>query len=61
MLIMAEHRDNYINIPKYSPEPKPPRQLGYDMPEFKIYQCDTCHIKVSTSNGCCPCCGKTLA
>ena len=28
--------------------------------EFKVYPCDTCHIKVSTSNGLCPCCGKKL-
>lgn len=28
---------------------------------FEVYYCDACNIKVSTSNGKCPCCGKDLA
>lgn len=35
-------------------------EFKIEMPEFKIYHCDTCHIKVSTSNDKCPCCGKEL-
>ena len=27
---------------------------------FVTYACSTCNIKVSTSNGLCPCCGKDL-
>ena len=27
---------------------------------FTIHHCDSCHIKVSTSNGKCPSCGKEL-
>lgn len=27
---------------------------------FTVYDCADCHIKVSTSNGLCPCCGKDL-
>lgn len=27
---------------------------------FQILYCSSCLIKVSTSNGCCPCCGKGL-
>ena len=55
--------DRLINIPKTSPEPKAQRGLPfvYDDVKFEVYKCDTCHVKVSTSNGCCPCCGKTLA
>lgn len=35
-------------------------EFKLEMPEFKIYHCDTCHIKVSTSNDKCPCCQKDL-
>lgn len=30
------------------------------LPEFKVYYCTRCHIKVSTSNDKCPCCGEDL-
>jgi len=27
-------------------------------PIFEIFYCDRCHLKVSTSNKTCPCCGQ---
>lgn len=32
----------------------------YEEKVFVTYKCSDCNIKVSTSNGCCPCCGKDL-
>lgn len=54
--------DRLINTPKISPTGavQEPRAFSFPSPEFKIYRCDTCNVKVSTSNDCCPCCGKKL-
>lgn len=55
--------DRLINTPKTSPT-LTQKQRGlpymYDDIKFDVYLCDSCHIKVSTSNGLCPCCGKEL-
>ena len=52
-LTLVESRaglDRYVQKPSEPVESK-----------FKIYHCDSCHVKVSTSNGKCPGCGKDLA
>ena len=64
---MATHNDitgdRLINTPKTSPTPTQ-KQRGldyyYNDIKFDVYLCDSCHVKVSTSNGLCPCCGKKL-
>lgn len=52
--------DRLINTPKTSPRPQKGLSFVWDDIKFDVYLCDTCHIKVSTSNGKCPCCGKDL-
>lgn len=47
------YRDNYDKVEKGLPIDC--KSVGFD-----VYKCDACNIKVSTSNGRCPCCGKDL-
>lgn len=47
------YRDNYDRVEKGV-------ALSGSEVRFDTYKCDSCNIKVSTSNGCCPCCGKDL-
>ena len=50
--------DAIVNIPKRSPSVvvKP----VVEETVFEIFNCKRCHIKVSTSNKKCPCCGEDL-
>lgn len=43
-------------LERYKQKPSAPVES-----KFKVYDCDSCHIKVSSSNGKCPCCEKDLA
>ena len=55
--------DRLVNTPKAGARQgrAQERKFQLDMPEFKVYQCSNCFIKVSTSNGKCPLCGSQLA
>lgn len=51
--------DRLINIPKKSPNIQK-RQTYVEEKVFEVFDCKRCHIKVSTSNKKCPCCGEDL-
>ena len=50
--------DRLINIPKKSPSVTVKHVVEETI--FEVFNCKRCHIKVSTSNGHCPCCGEEL-
>lgn len=52
--------DALVNIPKRGPSEGKKREFVLDMPVFEVFFCGRCHIKVSTSDGHCPCCTKEL-
>ena len=52
--------DVIANIPKKGAKEGRRTEFKLEMPEFKVYNCSRCHIKVSTSNDKCPCCGEDL-
>lgn len=52
--------DRLINIPKRGPREGQKREFVLDMPVFEVFYCHRCHVKVSTSNKKCPCCGEDL-
>ena len=51
--------DAIVNIPKRSPNIQK-RQTYVEEKVFEVFDCKRCHIKVSTSNKKCPCCGEDL-
>lgn len=50
-VITRKYADNYDKVDK---------TIKAEDKVFSVYDCADCHIKVSTSNGCCPCCGNVL-
>ena len=53
--------DALINTPKRGPREGQKREFKIEMPVFEVMYCDSCFIKVSTSNGKCPKCEKVLS
>ena len=53
--------DALINTPKRGPREGQKRDFVLEMPVFEVMYCDSCFIKVSTSNGKCPKCEKVLS
>lgn len=51
--------DRLINTPKRGPQEGHKREIVEEK-VFEIFDCKRCHIKVSTSNGHCPCCDEEL-
>ena len=52
--------DRLINTPKRGPREGQKREFKIEMPVFEVFYCNRCHVKVSTSNKKCPCCGEDL-
>ena len=53
--------DRLINIPKRGPRgTQQVRETYAEEKVFEVFDCKRCHIKVSTSNKKCPCCGEGL-
>lgn len=52
--------DALINTPKRGPREGQKREFKIEMPVFEVFYCNRCHVKVSTSNKKCPCCGEDL-
>ena len=52
--------DVLVNIPKRGPREGRKSEFTIEMPVFEVFDCKRCHIKVSTSNKKCPCCGEGL-
>ena len=52
--------DALVNIPKRGPREGRKSEFKIEMPVFEVFDCKRCHIKVSTSNKKCPCCGEDL-